>query len=55
MAVVPTTTGALVVHTHPVSPFVVPYSTNANAPGISAGALKSTARVSINGVPALPA
>ena len=35
ISVVPTVTGAFVVHTHPVSALVVPYSTNTNAPGIS--------------------
>ena len=39
--VVPITTGALVLHTHPVSPFIVPYSTKVNALGISLAWLKS--------------
>ena len=44
ISVVPTTT-ALLVHTYPVSAFVVPCSTNVNAPGNSAGAFMSVERV----------
>ena len=46
MSVVPTTTGAFVLHTHPVSPLIVPYSTKVNALGISLAWLKSVALVS---------
>ena len=45
IAVVPTVTVALFVHTHPVSAFTVPSSTKTKADGNSAAASISTARV----------
>ena len=48
-------TGELVVHTHPVSALTVPASTNVNALGISAGWLKSVARVNTAATPGAPA
>ena len=52
MGVVPTTTGALLVHTQPESALTVPCSTNVNAPGNSlpGAPSMSSARVSSNGV-----
>jgi hypothetical protein len=52
--VVPTVTGALVVHTNPESALVVPASVKVNAPGISAAALKSVDLVSTKAAAPLP-
>ena len=53
----PTVIGVLLllVHTQPVSPFDVPYSTKVNAEYISAGWLKSSERVKTYAVPTAPA
>ena len=55
--VVPTVTGALVVHTYPESALIVPASTKVNAPGISPlgdPLSKSVDLVSTNAAPAEP-
>ena len=54
ISVVPITTGAFVVHTHPVSALVDPDSTNTNALAISLAWSKSVARVNTNAVLTLP-
>ena len=57
MGVVPTVTGALVVHTNPESALIAPCSTKVNAPGISplgAPLSKSVDLVNSNAVPAEP-
>ena len=57
ISVAPTVIGLalLLVHTQPVSASTLPVSTNVNAPYISAGMSKSTARVNTYAVPGAPA